>query len=79
MYKHILAYRRDGRERLPLYHNFTTNPAPINGTCIVEPEEGYGHDAVNNPIKTLFNVTCSGYTDPEEPLNYTLNGDYTGI
>ena len=73
-----IAWRSGGRERPSLYHNFTTNPAPVNGSCELAPSLGYAIDAVDNPIKTLFNVTCSGYTDPDMPLNYSLHLDATG-
>ena len=73
------AYRSGGRERLPLFHNFSTNSAPINGSCDVVPKLGYAYNAIENPIQTLFNVTCGGYTDPDEPLNYSLAVDYTGL
>ena len=72
-----IAWRSGGRERPSLYHNFTTNPAPINGSCWVAPEKGYAYNAIDNPIQTLFNLSCDGWTDPEEPLNYTLHADFT--
>ena len=67
------AFRSNGREREPLYYNFSTNAAPVNGTCQVDPPIGYA-----DTIKTLFNVSCADYQDEDLPLNYTLFVDFTG-
>ena len=53
--------------------------SPVGGSCSVEPQTGYAVDAVDNPVKTLFAVTCLNFTDPDEPLNYSLTVDYTGM
>ena len=68
------ASRSGGRQRSPLYHNFSTNAAPKNGSCDVTPTLGY---AV--PIVTLFNVSCYGYSDPDEPLDYGLYFNFSGM
>ena len=69
----FVAFRSDGRERLPLYHNFSTNAAPSGGDCLLTPTLGYA-----DPIQTLFNVSCWDWTDDDQPLNYSLRADYTG-
>ena len=70
----FLAFRSNGRERLPLYVNFTTNASPVNGSCSVDPTLGYA-----DPIVTLFNVSCIGYTDRDMPLDYALHFNYSGL
>ena len=57
--------------RRPLYHNFTTNAAPSNGSCSQQPRLGYAN-------YTLFNVSCPGFEDPDEPILYTINFDFQG-
>ena len=74
-----VASRSGGRQRTPLYHNFSTNAAPSGGSCSVDPEKGYAENASGNPLETLFNVSCPNYTDSDEPINYTLRIDYTGL
>ena len=54
-----------------MYHNFTTNAAPSNGSCSLQPRLGYAN-------YTLFNVSCPGFEDPDEPIVYTLNFDFQG-
>ena len=70
----VLASRSGGRQRSPLYHNFSTNAAPINGTCFIEPELGYA-----DPIVTQFNVTCPDYIDSDQPIEYLLFFNGSGL
>ena len=70
----VAANRSDGRQRSPLYLNVTTNAAPFNGTCSIDPELGYV-----DPIVTQFNVTCPGYIDSDEPLEYLLYFNGSGV
>ena len=58
--------------RQPLYHNFTTNEAPTNGSCSLQPTLGYPHE-------TLFNVSCPGFEDIDEPITYTISLESRGI
>ena len=67
------ASRSGGRQRPALYHNFSTNAAPVNGSCSVDPTLGYA-----DPVVTLFNVSCVNYTDPDLPLDYSLYFNYSG-
>ena len=50
------------------------NKPPEKGSCKVRPEEG-------DPLETEFEVSCSGFIDPEQPLAYaffyTKNGGKT--
>ena len=39
------------------------NKPPKKGSCQVTPEEGF-------PLETAFEVSCSGFIDPDEPLAY---------
>ena len=65
------ASRSDNRTREPVFYNFTTNAAPVNGTCEINPRLGY-------PNETLFNITCSEFEDPDAPVNYSLYFEYGG-
>ena len=70
----VLASRSGGRQRSPLYYNFSTNAAPINGSCSIDPELGYA-----DPIVTQFNVTCPDYVDSDQPLEYLLFFNGSGL
>ena len=70
----VVANRSDGRQRSPLYINVTTNAAPVEGNCSIDPALGYV-----DPIVTQFNVTCPGYIDSDLPLEYLLYFNGSGL
>lgn len=50
-------------------YSFRTNEAPKGGSCTVFPLSG-------EIIFTNFRITCSGFTDEDTPIFYTL---YAGL
>ena len=67
----VSASRSGDRSREALYYNFTTNEAPVNGTCFVNPRVGFAE-------YTLYNLSCVDFNDTDLPLNYTLTFDFAG-
>ena len=77
----LTAQRRGG---YPGYSEYeaTTNSPPTGGKCEVRPLSGI-------TLKTTFSVTCSGWEDPDRPLQFefiyftteddVLNVVYKGI
>lgn len=61
-----LKVRREGG--MPGYLNQTikVNEPPVPGNCTCSPTIGEGY-------KTDFQVTCSGWVDPDKPLSYSFS------
>ncbi|CAH1259007.1 MATN2 [Branchiostoma lanceolatum] len=54
----------DGRQGFAEY-SFVPNEPPVVGSCTVSPENG-------TAMVTEFIITCTGFTDTDEPLTYTF-------
>ncbi|CAH1258994.1 MATN2 [Branchiostoma lanceolatum] len=54
----------DGRQGFAEY-SFVPNESPVVGSCTVSPENG-------TAMVTEFIITCTGFTDTDEPLTYTF-------
>ena len=63
LYKFVLTAKL--REGNPGYSEYqvTTNSPPIKGKCQASPSSG-------TTLETTFTFTCSGWEDPDHPLQY---------
>ena len=82
MYKFVLTVQRRGGHPGHSEYQVTTNSPPAGGKCAVRPLSGI-------TLETTFSFTCSGWEDPDRPLQFefiyftteggVLNVVYKGI
>lgn len=55
----------DGTVGPTRWYEFTTSGIPTGGTCSIAPADG-------EYLLTIYSVMCTGYTDDNLPLTYTI-------
>ena len=63
MYKFVLTVQRRGGHPGHSEYQVTTNSPPAGGKCAVRPLSGI-------TLETTFSFTCSGWEDPDRPLQF---------